>query len=127
MLHFSARWDGRQAIESPPPEASSMNKEKRLNAVDVLNWDYLVKIGEIVDESARDPEMAFKGFAYAFTSTASEENRNQMLLDILRNATRVSSVDTNEEFVAHVAARFKSDLSLLRRFAKENGIRLKRS
>src|SRR3990172_630229 len=100
--------------------------KKKLDAVDVLNWDYLGEIGEIVEDRARDPEMAFKGFAYDFTSTASEEIRNQMLVEILRNATSGSSVEANEDFVAHLANRLKSDRSLLRQFAKENGIRLKR-
>jgi hypothetical protein len=98
----------------------------KIDAVDVLNWNYLAEIGELVTDRATNPEMAFKGFAYAFTSTANEEIRNQMLVDILRNATYGTSVETNEEFIAHLANRFKSDRSLLRQFAKENGIRLER-
>jgi len=100
--------------------------KKTLDAVDVLNWEYLARIGEIVPDRASDPEMAFRGFAYDFTSTASEEIRNQMLVEILKNATFRTSVEANEEFVAHLANRFRSDQALLRQFAKENGIRLKR-
>ena len=30
--------------------------KKKLDAVEALNWDYLVEIGEIVEDRASDPE-----------------------------------------------------------------------
>ncbi|GEM_PF-6058429 len=101
-------------------------KKPKLDAVDVLNWDYLVEMGEYVEGKAKTPEMALKGFAYAFTSTASEELRNQMLRDILFNATCRGSKDAAEEFVTWLADLLKSDRQLVRQFAKERGINLKR-
>ncbi|HKV05260.1 MAG TPA: hypothetical protein VJO53_09165 [Candidatus Acidoferrales bacterium] len=102
-----------------------MTKAK-LDAVDVLNWDYLVEIGEYVEGRAKTPEMALRGFAYSFTSTADESVRNEMLRDILFNATCRCSKDEAEEFVAKLAVLTKSDRELLRRFGKERGINLKR-
>jgi hypothetical protein len=64
-----------------------MANPPKLDAVDVLNWDYLVEIGEYIEGDSHRPEIAIKGFAYAFTSTASEEHRNQILEDIIRNST----------------------------------------
>ena len=99
----------------------------KLSAADVLNWDYLKKIGEYLDPSERpDPSKALRGFAYAFVSTGSEEIRDEMLAEILLNATRWSSVEANEEYVAWLARMLKSDLVLLRSFAKQVGVRLRR-
>jgi len=49
-----------------------------------------------------------------------------MLIDFLKNGTDNVSRDSAEEFVKGVADRLRSDRELLRTFAKENGIRLKR-
>ncbi len=103
-----------------------MAKKRMLDAADVLNWDYLVEIAEYVEGKAGTPWMALKGFAYAFTSTAKEEIRNQMLRDLLFNATCRGSKDDAEELVARLAYHLKSDHGLLRQFAKERGINLKK-
>ncbi len=103
-----------------------MDKPK-LNAVDVLNWEYLVEIGEFLEPDHKPtPNEAIRGFAYSFVSTASEEIRDTMLTAILLNATRWSSAEKNEEYVAWLARALKSDLALLRNFAKQVGVRLRR-
>jgi hypothetical protein len=98
-----------------------------LTAVDVLNWDYLVEIGEFFEPREKiTPAEAIRAFAYSLVSTASEETRNAMLTSILQNATRWSSTETNEIYVAWLARMLKSDLALLRRFAKQVGVRLRK-
>lgn len=104
-------------------------KKPKLDAVDVLNWEYLVEISEHTeaDENGRASfDEALRGFAYSFTSTASEDNRNEMLRDILHNATCRNAKDTNEIFIAELSQILKCDYGLLRQFAKERGINLKR-
>lgn len=99
-----------------------MAKEPKLNAVDVLNWEHLAKIGEFLEPDHKPTlDEAIKGFAYSFVSTASEEIRDKMLTAILLNATRWSSAEKNEEYVAWLARALKSDLALLRNFAKQVG------
>jgi hypothetical protein len=97
-----------------------------LAAADVLNWDYLVRIAEYVEGRVTSPTKALAGFAYAFTSTADEGIQNQMLIDLLRNATDHCSRDAAEEFIERLAILLQSDHKLLRQFARENGVRLKR-
>jgi hypothetical protein len=104
-----------------------MHKPKKLDAIDVLNWDHLLKIGEYLDaDSAHTPDQALRAFAYAFVSTASEEGRNAMFSDILRNATFAQSEETNERFIEWLASKLRCDIAQVRRYAKENGVRLKK-
>lgn len=105
-----------------------MTTPKKLDAVSVLNWDHLCKIAEPLDDDlkAYTSEQAQKAFAYGFISTADDEIRNSMLVSILKNACTGMSAETNEEFVARLTTLFQCDLQLLRQFAKENGIKLKR-
>lgn len=106
-------------MKKPPPP--------KLRACDVLNWDYLVKIAE--EKSERDAKTvteAVRKFAYDFTSTADEDVRDNMLIEWLQNGTYKQSKDTAEEIVARLADSLKTDLGTLRKFAKENGVRLKK-
>jgi hypothetical protein len=81
-------------------------EEPKLNAVDVLNWEYLVKIGEFLEPDHKPtPDEAIKGFAYSLVSTGSEEIRDTMLTSILLNATRWSSAEKNEELCRLACAR----------------------
>ncbi len=96
------------------------------DAVDVLNWDYLVKISDYVEVRGRSSDEALRGFAYAFTSTSDETVRNEMLRELLVNATANCSKQAAEEFVAWLSTALHSDVGKLRKFAKENGIRLKK-
>jgi hypothetical protein len=99
---------------------------EKLRACEVLNWDYLVEISGRPEGRTNDLAKALAGFAYDFTSVADEKIRDQMLIDFLKNGTDNVSRDSAEEFVKGVADRLRSDRELLRTFAKENGIRLKR-
>lgn len=102
-------------------------KKARLSAVDVLNWDYLREIGDYYDPSGvSDPSAGIRAFAYSFVSTSSEEIRDTMLANILLPPTRWASKEANEEYVVWLARALKSDLELLRRFAKQVGVRLLR-
>jgi hypothetical protein len=65
----------------------SLMADKKLDAIDIVNWDYFVEIAEYPAERPCNADQAVKGFAYDFTSTAKEEVRNQMLVEILRNGT----------------------------------------
>src|SRR5690242_3703802 len=97
------------------------NPPKELDACDVLNWDYLVRIGVRADRPARTLPEALAGFAYDFTSTTSEEVRNQMLADFLHNATDNTSRKSAEEVVKSLAGHLRSDHQLLRKLAKQSG------
>jgi hypothetical protein len=98
---------------------------KKLDAVDVVNWEYFLEIAERLEPGERAANVAegVRGFAYDFTSVADEEIRNEMLLEILKNGTCLGSIQACEDFIENTAAIFHCDAKLLRRFAKERGIR----
>jgi hypothetical protein len=98
--------------------------EEKLNACDVLNWDYLVEIAVKAEQPAKSLFEALTGFAYDFTSTADEGVRNQMLLDFLHNATDNTSRESATEVIKCLAKQLRSDEKLLKKFAKQSGIRL---
>jgi len=100
--------------------------DDQLSASDVLNWEYLVEIGQKPEGIARDLVQALAGFAYDFTSTANEDARNLLLHDLLKNGTDHQSKETADAFIKAVAYHFHSDLQTLRRFAKQIGVRLPR-
>jgi hypothetical protein len=103
-----------------------MAEKNKLDAIDILNWDYLVKIGEFIEPDDLTAPEAIRAFAYSFVSTASDEVRQAMLTSILVNSTRWCTTETNEEYVAWLARMLKSDLKLLRDFARQVGVRLRR-
>ncbi len=108
--------------------AKEEKKKTKIEAVDVLNWDYLAEIGEFFEPGHElTAAEAIRAFAYSFVSTASDEARDAMLTQILLNATRWSSAEKNEEYIVWLARMLKSDLGLLRSFARQVGVRLKRS
>jgi hypothetical protein len=98
----------------------------KLRASDVLNWDYLVKIANRSQEDAKFLDEGLATFAYNFTSTADDDNRNALPTDLMHNATDQQSKDTAEKIVELLAFRLQTDLQKLRQFGKENGVRLKR-
>jgi hypothetical protein len=95
-----------------------------LRACDVLNWDYLVEIGEKAQGQRKTIDAGLKDFAYDFTSTADENIRDEMLKSIVKNATDNTSRTAAEEFIKNAAIRFRCERKLLREFAKEAGVRL---
>lgn len=96
-----------------------------LRASDVLNWNYMVEIGEKPEGMAKkNLAVGLKEFAYDFTSTASEDVRDQLLTDIIKNATYNQSRETAEGVIKALAAGLQSDRKDLRRFAKQIGVRL---
>jgi len=96
----------------------------KLRASEVLNWDYLVEIAEKPEKRTRDRNQAWRGFAYAFTSTGDEDIRDKMLLECIKNGTDHQSKESSEDFLKTLADDLHSDRSLIRRFARENGVRL---
>ena len=98
--------------------------KEKLNASDVLNWNYLLQIAAKPDSPTPHLSEAIPKLAYALTSAASEETQNEELVEALKNATDGQSRETAERVVMRLAQLFQSDPKLLRRFAKENGIRL---
>ncbi len=98
-----------------------------IRAVDVLDWEHLCRLAEYVEPSrVKHWEQALKVFAYAFTSTADADRQDAILADLLRNATVHTSIASAEEVVAKLAKDTKSDVVLLREFAKQCGVRLRR-
>jgi hypothetical protein len=101
--------------------------QPRTRAVDVLDWEHLCRLAEYVEPSrVKRWEQALKVFAFAFTSTADADRQDQLLADLLRNATVHTSVASAEEVVARLARDTNSDPVLLREFAKGRGVRLRR-
>jgi len=98
---------------------------QKLDACDVLNWDYLVKIAVKAERPARNLQEALTGFAYDFTSTSDDEIRNDMLKDFLRRATDNTSRTSAEEVIKCLSGHLRSDHQLLRKFAKQCGVRLR--
>jgi hypothetical protein len=101
-----------------------MAPRQKLRACDVLNWEYLVQISQKSEHKPTDAPNAIANFAYEFTSTADEDIRDKMFLDILNNGTKTKSRGTAEAFVESLAGYLKSDYTKVRAFAKENGVRL---
>ena len=101
--------------------------EPKKRAVDILDWEHLCHLAEYVEPSrVRRWDQALKVFAYAFTSTADADRQDQLLADLLRNATVHTSVASAEEVVAKLAGDTNSNVGSLREFAKQCGVRLKR-
>jgi hypothetical protein len=98
-----------------------------IHAVDVLNWDYLNVISSRADDEAITLSEGLAIFAHDFISTADDLRRDMMLAELLLNATAHQSKETAEKVVARLAAALKSDLVMLRSFAKQAGVRLKKN
>lgn len=102
-------------------------EKQRLDAADVLNWDRLCEIAEYIEsQDMRTFADGMKFFAYGFTSTADVQAQNRMLQDLLEKATYGHSRESNEDVIERLAAWLRSPQELLREFAEQNGIRLKR-
>jgi hypothetical protein len=102
-----------------------MQEQDKLDAADILDWDYMCQIGEFV-EAPRNWNEGAKRFAHRFTSVASVEAQNTMLADLLRNATYLQSPETAEEIVATLSNSLHANEEQLREFAKTIGIKLKK-
>jgi hypothetical protein len=102
-------------------------KEPKIDAVDVFDWDYLVRIARFLELHAlRKVEHAIQLFAYRFTAMASVEDQNRFLYEWIRDATHLQSREGAEEILAVLAKHAHGSIDLLRIFAKQNGIRLKK-
>ena len=96
-------------------------------AVDIFDWRYLVQIGvHLEQEEIENLDQAVQVFAYAFTSLDQTEDQNRLLAEWLQDATYLQSPETAEEIMLALAERTRGNLDLLRQFAKQNGVRLKR-
>ncbi|HKM91409.1 MAG TPA: hypothetical protein VJX29_12415 [Candidatus Acidoferrales bacterium] len=101
--------------------------EQKKRAADILDWEHLCRLAEYVEPSrVRRWEQALRVFAYAFTSTADVERQDQLLAELLQNATVHTSIASAEEVVAKLAKDTNSDVVLLREFARQCGVRLRR-
>lgn len=101
--------------------------QEKINALDVFDWDYLCKIG--VNHSRheiRTLQHAVEVFAYQLTSMQDQEQQNRLLSCWIQNATFLQSTTTAEEVLSALARYTRANLEVLRRFAKQNGVRLKR-
>lgn len=102
--------------------------EPKIDAADIFDWDYLCQIAAYAElYEVRTFIDAVRLFAYAFTSTGRADDQNALLADWIRNATHLQSRETAEAVLAALAGQAHGDLDLLREFAKQNGVRLKRS
>jgi hypothetical protein len=98
--------------------------ENMLDAADILDWDYMCKISELVERPKNWSDGA-KRFAYRFTSCGDVEGQNRMLADLLLNATYKQSVEAAEEVINALCISLRADREKLREFAKRLGIKLK--
>src|SRR5271157_719644 len=90
-----------------------------------LTGNIFSSVGEYI-EHPRNWAKGTRLFAYDFASTADVEKQNRMLFDLLRNATARQSADSAEDVISALASSLNSDKELLREFARQNGIRLRR-
>jgi hypothetical protein len=100
-----------------------MDKPK-LRACDVLNWDFLVKISAPSAGDSTELRQGWAVFAYDFTSTAEESERDMLLANLMKDATANQSKDTTKKVLEALATALRSDLQKIRQFGKENGVRL---
>jgi hypothetical protein len=100
----------------------------KLNAIDVVDVEYLRSVardpGRIVWTT--DIQSAIAVFAYNFLEAPDTEAQNEVLRILLENATFGHSTDSNEDTIAYFAEYICTHRHLLRTFAKQEGIRLKR-
>lgn len=101
-------------------------KKPTLNAADVLNMEYLEGIADEHPGLAytTDIKRALERFAFYVTEAADEDERNEILADLLDNATSGQSKEKNDETVKCFAELLRTDHLRLREFAKQEGIRL---
>ena len=100
--------------------------ESTLDAADILDWDYMCEISELVEYPKNWSDGA-KRFAYRFTSCGDVEGQNTMLADLLFNATYKQSTEAAEEVIDALCKSLGADREKLRGFARQIGIKLKRS
>jgi hypothetical protein len=103
-----------------------MEKACKLDAVDVLDWDYLCKISEFVERPRDWNNGGIQRFAHRFTSATDADAQNAMLSDLLNNATYLQSPETAEDIIDVLSKSLHAHKDKLREFAKGIGIRLKR-
>ena len=104
------------------------NGELKIDAADIFDWDRLCEMAAYMElREVRTFMDAVRMFAYTFTSTHRVDDQNTLLADWIRNATHLQSRETAEEVLAALAEQAHGDLELLREFAKQNGVRLKRN
>lgn len=101
----------------------------RLSAADVLNWSYLCKISEYIEPRAAGTNIAsaIAVFAYSITSTADMDTQDEILADLLTRATYMHCAESAEAVLKTFARLTRSNLELIREFARQVGIRLKRN
>lgn len=103
-----------------------MAADETIHAAQVLNLPYLAEIARYIENPRNWPE-ALRVFAYGITTTESVEHQDRLLSELLLNSTRLQSAESNEETVATLARGTGSNVGLVRLFAKQIGVRLKRS
>lgn len=101
-----------------------MEKNDKLDAEDILDWNYLCQIGELIEEPRTWSDGA-KLFAYQFTSASSTEARNTMLQDLLLNATYKQSSETIRDVICALAKTLRANEEGLEDFARRIGIKFK--
>jgi hypothetical protein len=95
----------------------------RLNAVDVLNLDYLRTIARAHDLAyTTDPHAAFQMFAYDLIEAADVGDQNEILAQLLIRMTLGHSKETNREVLKYLAQKCHTDIRLIMEFAKQEGI-----
>jgi hypothetical protein len=101
---------------------------RRLDACDVLPWEYLVELSARYDPDIARQTLpdALAKLAYDLTQSGSEEIRTQQLKEFLHALTANTSTDSTEEMLECIAHHLRCDLKKVRQFARENGIKLKR-
>lgn len=99
---------------------------QKLNAIDVLNWEYLCRVADAHSELAytTDIQRAIEKFAFAFTQATDVDDQNEVLTQLLEDATFGNSAAANDEVLDWFAEFLCTDRRLLREFARQQGIRI---
>ena len=98
---------------------------KRLNAIDVVDWDYLKRLAQPHDLAwSTDPKRVLEIFAFQLTSAEDTESQNDVLAALLLRITSGHSKETNLGVIIYLADKFCTHPQLLCEFAKQVGVLL---
>jgi len=98
---------------------------ERINAADVLNLEHLRAVARSHDLAySTDPRRALEIFAFAVVQGGDAEEQNTILKELLARMTYGHSKETNRIVLKYLAEKLNTDLYLLTKFARQEGIQV---
>lgn len=95
----------------------------KLNAIDVVDWEYLCKIANPHDLAySTDPQRALEIFAFQLTHAEDAEHQNEVLRKLILRMTSGHTKETNRQVMVYLAGKCRANAQLLTEFAKQEGV-----